>query len=454
MANVLSVPSGSASGGISGPSATPVAGDNPIPYAAATLATGDSLTTGDLSVGEAGEFGLGQEMAVEFWFQMTALPGVDGTFVYGPLSSSGSDRQFTITLLAAGNLSFGLEDDTGLARTAAGAAVLRTGTWYHIVCTAQGGNIIIYLNGTSDGSSATWGSHSVRALGSTAGALGLNVFGPVGGGGQFYFTKLAVYRTGLTAARVLEHYTAGTARGFPFQAPGERIGAILDTASSYAPRSIQAGTRSVIPRYMSGQAPIEEIRRAVEAEDVDAAFFVTASGGLTFLADGHRSSSPYNTIQATFGDGDGEIPYLDLETDYSEAELINEWNVTRSPYGFSSPVTQTVSDATSISRYFKRSQSLSDVPTWSDANAANIATALLTKYKDPLYRITSISFDTTDPSVSDAVLQRELMDKVRIYRTPPGGGARIQQDVYIQKIDISGGNDGKPWSIRWAVSPL
>jgi hypothetical protein len=286
--------------------------------------------------------------------------------------------------------------------------------------------------------------------------LDFRLVGPSTGGAttNWYIDEVAVYRIGLTAARVLEHYNAGVNRGFPAQSPAARIISVLDAVSSHAPRSIQTGTRNVIPRYMSGQSPLEECRRAVEAEDVDAALFVSASGTVTFLADGHRSSSPYNTIQATFGDGTGELAYIDVTTDYSDSEIINEWNVTRSSYGITPATTQTVSDATSISKYFKRSQSLSDVPTTTDGNCSTIATALLAKYKDPLYRITSISFNTIDPDVTDAVLKRELMDKVRILRTPPGGGSRIQQDVFIQKIEINTANDGNPWSIRWAVSPL
>ncbi|HXI66563.1 MAG TPA: hypothetical protein VNH41_01375 [Steroidobacteraceae bacterium] len=134
--------------------------------------------------------------------------------------------------------------------------------------------------------------------------------------------------------------------------------------------------------------------------------------------------------------------------------LINEWNVTRTPYQFNTPVTQTVSDATSISRYFKRSQSLADSPVVQDSDASTIATELLAKYKDPMQRITSVSFNTIDAGVTEALLRRDLMDKVRILRTPPGGGSRIQQDVWIQKIDMAGSNDGGPWTITWGVSPL
>ena len=37
---------------------------------------------------------------------------------------------------------------------------------------------------------------------------------------------------------------------------------------------------------------------------------------------------------------------------------------------------------------------------------------------------------------------------------PPGGGARIFQQVWIQKIEMAGANDGTPLSVKWAVSPL
>jgi hypothetical protein len=409
------------------------------------------MTTGDLEQGEAGEAGGLLDFSVEGWFQWTAAaPTAGSNLVYGPVSTSGVLRQWRLTIGGAGGAQFSAINAAGTEISSTQSAALVSATWYHLVGVVTGGNVRVYVNGVDAGASAFVGAIRPSAL--TAGSAQMALF-YVGGTNQ-YVDELAVYRVGLSATRVLEHYTAGRNRGFAQQLPGERIGAVLDTISSHAPRSLQAGTRNVIPRYMSGQSPLEECRRAVEAEDVDAALFVSAGGTITFLADGHRSSSPYNTIQATFGDGTGELAYTDLETDYSESELINEWNVTRSSYGPTAAATQTASDATSISKYFKRSQSISDVPTTSDANCATIATALLAKYKDPLYRITSISFNTIDPNVTEAVLQRELMDKIRILRTPPGGGSRIQQDVFIQKIDIAGSNDGRPWTIRWAVSPL
>jgi hypothetical protein len=179
-------------------------------------------------------------------------------------------------------------------------------------------------------------------------------------------------------------------------------------------------------------------------------FFTAKDGTLTFLDSAHRSVSPWNTVQATFGDEGtaGQLPYLDVDVDYSEAFLVNEWNVTRD-----GGLLQTASDATSIARYFKRSQSLSGAPMVSDADAATVAAAMLAKYKDPMQRVTSISLNTLDLEVVNNVFRRELGDRVRVIRTLPGGGW-FDQTLFIQKISVSGQNDGGPWQIALGVSPV
>src|SRR5262249_6899721 len=143
-----------------------------------------------------------------------------------------------------------------------------------------------------------------------------------------------------------------------------------------------------------------------------------------------------------------EIPYVELVVDYSESFLFNEFNIAGSGGSLA-----TASDATSISKYFKRARSISSSLLLA-GNAATIASALLAKYKDPMLRVTSISFDTTDPATSEAVFRRELMDKITVKRTPPGGGSRISQDLFIEKIAVSVSNDGRPAKVTWGVSPL
>ena len=442
MANPFLVGASSGSGTLT-PGA--IVGDNQVPWSAAVLVTsGDSLTTGDLTAGEAGEMGNLAGFAVEFWYQVNgAFPGAT-TIAAGPVSSSGATRQFTIGLSAGNFITASVLDESAGAHSLTGVRQLVAGAWNHVVLSASAGTLYLYLNGLLEASDATWGSHTVRPIGTTAGSEDFTLLQNFSGANT-YFDEVATYRTGLSTVRIIEHYNAGVNHGRRAEASGTRINAILDAANSHAPRSIQAGARSVVPRYFSGQSPLEEMRLALEADDVDAQLWCSKSGVIVFLQDGHRSSAPYNTVQAVFGNAGGsELPYLDLQVSYDVGQVINEWNVTRTGYQFNLPVTQTASDATSQARYFKRSQSLGDVPVTQDSDASTIATALLAKYKDPFYMVTSLKPNMADGQTAETVYTLDLCDRVEVKWTPPGGGSRIDQVVFIQKIEHAGNPNGPP----------
>ncbi|HXI66467.1 MAG TPA: LamG-like jellyroll fold domain-containing protein [Steroidobacteraceae bacterium] len=445
MANPFQVGAGGASGAASSPGGSAIYGDNQTPYACAILpSSGSSLTTGDLETGSAGEMGNLAGFAIEFWFMLVGtFPGAF-TVVQGPLSSSGASRQYTMGLTAGNAFTASVLDDAAGAHTITGATTLASSLFYHVVLTANSGTLSLYINGVSDASDGTWGSHTVRPLGTTAGSLDFSLIQNFSGA-DTRWDEVATYRTGLSSTRVFEHYNAGVNHGRKAEATGARIGALLDAISSHAPRSIQAGARSVVPRYFSGQSPLEEMRLALEADDVDAQLWCSKSGVVVFLQDGHRSSAPYNTVQAVFGNAGGsELPYLDLQVSYDVGQVINEWNVTRTGYNVNTPATQTASDATSQARYFKRSQSLGDVPCTNDSDASTIATALLAKYKDPFYMVTSLKPNMADQQTAETVYTLDLCDRVEVKWTPPGGGSRIDQTVFIQKIEHSGNPNGPP----------
>jgi hypothetical protein len=365
-------------------------------------------------------------------------------------------RQWQLTLNTNGTVSFWVHGTAGTVVVTSPLPLL-LGQWYHLVGTVEAGNVKLYVNNVVVAAHA-WADSVITGFTATAGSadvlVGDNFVTPTTSYDEFAF-----YRYGLSEDRVSAHYDAGVNRGFVQQSSATRIAAILDASSSHTPRQSvsPAGTETVLPEYMRGQAPLDSIRSAVLASVAgqstgEAGFFTAADGTLTFLAAGHRTVSPYNTVQVTFGDqGGSELSYLDFNLDYSDSFLANEWNVTRAGNG---AVTQTTSDAASISRYGKRPQSLTGLPVTTDSVAELTSVAMLAKYKDPMERITQLSFNTLDSNVALQLFRRDLMDKIRVLRTPPGGGARIQQDLYIQKIDVSGDNSGAPWSITWGVSPL
>jgi Concanavalin A-like lectin/glucanases superfamily len=433
----------------------PIVGD---PEPTLGIAAGGYLTTGDLALGETGDAGDLEWFAVEMWFMSgQQSPAAQSSLAAGPLGNTGV-RQWELFLNTDLTLTFSVRTSGSVTVSATSGASLVGGVFAHIVAQTRfngaNGVIEIYLNGLLSISNTAWAGSAVNIMGAIAGSEDMRISKSTNGVNFLYFSDVAFYRFGLPPDRVLAHYVAGSQRGWLSQSSGARVIGALDSVSSTAPRRIGTGVRSVTPKYMNGQAPLDEMRAAVAGEAVDAALFTAADGTVVYLDSAHRSSSPYNTVQVTFDDDGTDIPYSDATVDYSESFLANEWNVTREGNSTVPGQTQTASDATSISRYFKRSQSLTGLPVTTDGDASTIAAAMLAKYKDPMFRITGISFDTVDPNVTEAILRRELMDKIRVFRTPPGGGARIDQSLFIQKIEISGANDGKPWSIRWGVSPL
>jgi len=181
---------------------------------------------------------------------------------------------------------------------------------------------------------------------------------------------------------------------------------------------------------------------------IDQALFANGSGTIVYLAAGHRSAAPYNTVQATYGDQDGELPYLDLTIDYSDSFLWNTWRIS----GASSS-TKSSSDATSVGRYGQRANTRTFLFDVSGADGTNVLAALIAKYANPYQRTTMIQPNMGDPETARATLALDLMARIRVLRTPPGGGARWDQTLFVQRIDLSQ-QPGQPIACTLGVSPL
>ena len=418
---------------------------------AVRIATGGQLSTGDLAQSQPGDASFLASFCVEMWFRYDTLPGADRVIMQGPRGTGAAVPQYEFVLTTLGAIAFAVYGNS--TQVTVVGPTLSNSTWYHLAGRLDSGNVLIHVNGVP--TSTSFGANaSIRSRDATAtGNLDVRLNGATVSG-NYDFAYFALYTSSVGTARMSEHYRAGTAQGFRQQNVATRIGATLDMATSDAPRSIGAATRSVTDVYLSGNAPLDVIRDAKSAEATNSAFFCSSGGALTFLGANHRSSAPYNSAKQTFGDGAGELPYLGITIDYSESFLFNYWSVTRQGTSLIPGAEQVSFDQTSINRYFKRAQLVTGIPVVADSDAANIGTAMLAKYKDPMQRITGLNFDMSLPDVADAVLSLELMDCIRVLRTPPGGGARIDQTVFVQKIDVNGSNDGTPWTASIGVSPL
>jgi hypothetical protein len=155
-------------------------------------------------------------------------------------------------------------------------------------------------------------------------------------------------------------------------------------------------------------------------------------GGLYARGDGvikfenrqYRIVSETNT-RTTFGDGTGEVGYVDLEPDYNDDFLANDARVTPS-----SGTMQTATDATSKADYGPRVVSKDLRLMASDAEALSLAQYLRDKYKDPDLTVPGIAvFGSWDQS-----LARDLSHHVTVVRRPPGGGS-IVKELYIEGVE-------------------
>ena len=428
--------------GLTGPG--PIMGGEGPAHSSYYKGVAATLVTPALTTGEGGDVSGLSEFAVETWYQTANLTTGAGDILKGPTAGGASTWRLYIN--AAGQVSIEARNGAGavVTATAPAAFVLQINTWYHIVGTITGGNLRIYINAAQ--------ANAIAFTAPFAATIDANAFLRVGDVASTDFLaawdEIAVYRAGLSASRVLAHYTASQRGFFVGDTPHLRAIALLDTMGSAAPRQIRVGTRLMTGERMKAQAPLEPLRDCADAEAPDGLLFVGRDGSIVLFDAAYRAASPWNTVQATFDDDGTDLPYHALTLDYSEAFLANEWNVT--PRG---GVVATASDSTSISRYFKRPQSLSDIPIVLAADATTIAAALLAKYKDPFQRVTSLRLSTAQPAVTEAMFRRDIGDRIEVFGTPPGGGARIDQTLFIQKITVNGDPRG-PWSVTWAVSPL
>lgn len=157
-----------------------------------------------------------------------------------------------------------------------------------------------------------------------------------------------------------------------------------------------------------------------------------------------RLKAPYLTSLGTVGDGAGELPYQDVEFEFSDQQVYNTISVTRA--GGSA---QTSSDATSQDTYGKRSLTKDGLFLTSDAEAKDQADYLKSRYKDAALRVKSIGIN---PAVDEdnwypQVLARDLSARITVRLDC----ASIDKDYFIEGIEHR--VTGKSWRTKWWLSP-
>lgn len=157
------------------------------------------------------------------------------------------------------------------------------------------------------------------------------------------------------------------------------------------------------------------------------------------------------TSQGTFGDVSPELPYTEIAPSFDDSQIYNDVHITRL-----SGSEQVVQDTASQNRYFKRSLIKSGLLISTDNESSDAAHWLLAQYKDVALRFKRITIDpqANDSSLWPHALGRDLHDRITIKRRPPGGGAAISQDCFIESIEhVAIAGPQTSWTTSWDLSP-
>lgn len=229
-------------------------------------------------------------------------------------------------------------------------------------------------------------------------------------------------------------------------------GAILDSLLwPGADQNVQAGDSTLQTLVMTGENVLSRMQ-LIEASE-NGLLFIAGDGKLTFQNRHWRLFNATSTVtQGVFGDAagvvaSGALPYDTLAPLFNDSLIFNDIHVTRA-----GGVEQIATDALSQLLYFQRTKTLTNLQVTTDNETYDAASWLLALYKDPLLRFERMTvIGETNALIWPQALGREISDRITALRTPPGGGAAINLDCYIESVEHQ--IDLNAWRTTWQLSP-
>lgn len=210
-------------------------------------------------------------------------------------------------------------------------------------------------------------------------------------------------------------------------------------------RVISPGLSTLQPSTLANTSALQHLQDVTATEM--GFLFTDRDGAVNFHG---RSAIVNTTSQGTFGEGQGEMPYVDVEMLYDDTLIFNDIELTRV-----GGIQQSAQDTTSQTQYYLRTLSNTSVLNNSDNETFSLATALLGKYAQPTLQISAMTLDGwADPSnIFPHMLGHEIGDRVTVRRRPPGGGQMLEQVSTIQGIAITYVVEGGDWTTTWRLTP-
>jgi len=368
----------------------------------------------------------GAAWSLECWFSLTASGGYVSLF-----EQAANDRQrvqvyVSPTGTLAGVVTGASDNGTGLG----GGTVVTDGRWHHVVLSLAADlmKITLYLDGAVNATAVA--TAAINTAGMNVVAAGGPPYRKVGGTAWIGLTgslaRLAQYPVALLAARVLEHYRAGT-QSFYGDTYAARATRLLDYAGWTGPRSIAAGSSQMLGATgLAGTDALTALEDNAESEG--GVFYADRDG--TVVAEGRGSRFLRTTPALILGDGPGEVPYAQgIAPDYDLTYMANRVTATR-PYG----VTAVATDTASRAWYFERTRDLT-VRITSDAQTVAAANFTLARYSQPRMRIGLVTLNLTTLPTSDVQKIEALSIGARVrVAVRPIGQPGFTADFFVESI--------------------
>lgn len=381
--------------------------------------------------------------SIEFWLQCGVQAGSGGGSVfYQPQAPGTAAGLIDVRVMGGGSGSPGvLTLWTSLIPTVFVQSTVRVDddSRHHCVVGREaGGTLKIYVDGVDRTSSVVVSTDSINpSVMYVASAFG-TVNGLAG-----VLQHLAIYDEALSSARIAAHNSAGRTP-WTGDTSGERLERILDLVDwPAALRDIDTGDSTLQGASLDSGGALDYAQKIRESEF--GALYMTADGKVRFEGRGNLVNQP--TV-ATFGDGPGEVGYVEIVPDYADDLIRNDVTVSRID-----GTAQNTQDAASIEEFQIQDYTIDGLLHDDDALSRDAADFFVSEYAQPIQRFTQIRImPRKDPTVRfPAILARELTDRVTVIRRPQGIGAPIEQISVVEGIIRSWGP--KQWETSFDVSP-
>jgi hypothetical protein len=441
-----SITSTDTGGDYAGSTGTVVTINNPNP------GTATASAASFIKLGSAGIVG----PTASAWTRMLAFrytgpnPPASGAYMWSAMdtqraSGTPSGSRIYLFLDTSGRLTFGLAGPStggGFASMMAASTNVCDGDW-HLACFGHDPtSAIAYasLDGATPLAYAV--SAAYQPTGMVADNLGGYVDATVGNGTLLNFRGdiafAAEFPSHLSNTAISNLYSAWKS-ACAGESSNARYARILRYAGYTGPSSLQTGlTTSMGPAAIDGQDAVSALQGVVDTENGE--HFMDRSGFVQFKS----RSARYNATvpMYTFGESvtAGEWPYEDVTLDYDSTHLSNQVTVTQESSGQNFYAT----DATSITNFFPRTMTRT-INASSTAECQDAANYLLSRYKNPAQRVSSIKLHPSAyPAMWPICLALELGTRVRVMRRPPGVPA-TQVDCFLENLAWEFGDDGDAW---------